>query len=31
VVDGGTSLGHPGGDQLPVFVTTPELRARFGC
>lgn len=29
VVDGGTGLG-PGGDELPVFVTTPELRARFG-
>ena len=29
VVDGGTGLGS-GGDELPVFVTTPELRARFG-
>lgn len=28
-VDGGMSLGHPGGEQLPAFVTHPELRARF--
>jgi NAD(P)-dependent dehydrogenase (short-subunit alcohol dehydrogenase family) len=30
VVDGGSSLGHPGGDELPVFVTNPAVRARFG-
>ncbi|HEX5266717.1 MAG TPA: SDR family oxidoreductase, partial [Acidimicrobiales bacterium] len=30
VVDGGNSLGHPGGDDLPVFVTNPAVRARFG-
>ncbi|HET6811393.1 MAG TPA: SDR family oxidoreductase [Acidimicrobiales bacterium] len=30
VVDGGSSLGHPGGDELPVFVTNPAIRARFG-
>ena len=30
VVDGGNSLGHPGGDELPVFVTNPDIRARFG-
>ena len=30
VVDGGNSLGHPGGDDLPVFVTNPAIRARFG-
>lgn len=30
VVDGGSSLGHPGGDDLPVFVTNPAVRARFG-
>ena len=29
VVDGGNSLGHPGGDDLPVFVTNPDVRARF--
>jgi 3-oxoacyl-[acyl-carrier protein] reductase len=29
VVDGGMGLGHPGGEELPSFVTSPELRARF--
>lgn len=29
VVDGGTSLGGPGGDRLPEFVTNPAVRARF--
>ena len=28
-VDGGTSLGGPGGDRLPEFVTNPVVRARF--
>jgi NAD(P)-dependent dehydrogenase (short-subunit alcohol dehydrogenase family) len=28
-VDGGMSLGGPGGDELPVFVTNPAVRARF--
>ena len=28
-VDGGMTLGGPGGDQLPVFVTNPAVRARF--
>jgi NAD(P)-dependent dehydrogenase (short-subunit alcohol dehydrogenase family) len=28
-VDGGTSMGSPGGDQLPTFVTNPAIRARF--
>ena len=28
-VDGGSSIGGPGGDQLPVFVTNPAVRARF--
>ncbi|HEY2565433.1 MAG TPA: SDR family oxidoreductase [Acidimicrobiales bacterium] len=28
-VDGGMTLGGPGGDQLPVFVTNPAIRARF--
>jgi len=28
-VDGGMSLGHPGGEDLPTFVTHAELRARF--
>jgi 3-oxoacyl-[acyl-carrier protein] reductase len=30
VVDGGSSIGGPGGDGLPAFVTNPEVRARFG-
>jgi 3-oxoacyl-[acyl-carrier protein] reductase len=29
VVDGGMSLGGPGGDHLPTFVTNPVIRARF--
>lgn len=30
-VDGGTGIGAgPGGDELPVFVTNPVVRARFG-
>jgi len=29
-VDGGSSLGGPGGDDLPMFVTNPAVRARFG-
>lgn len=28
-VDGGMSLGHPGGAELPAFVSKPELRERF--
>jgi NAD(P)-dependent dehydrogenase (short-subunit alcohol dehydrogenase family) len=28
-VDGGMTLGHPGGAELPTFVTHPELRERF--
>jgi 3-oxoacyl-[acyl-carrier protein] reductase len=28
-VDGGSTLGGPGGDLLPVFVTNPAVRARF--
>jgi NAD(P)-dependent dehydrogenase (short-subunit alcohol dehydrogenase family) len=28
-VDGGSTLGGPGGDELPVFVTNPAVRARF--
>jgi NAD(P)-dependent dehydrogenase (short-subunit alcohol dehydrogenase family) len=28
-VDGGSSIGGPGGDQLPAFVTNPQVRARF--
>jgi NAD(P)-dependent dehydrogenase (short-subunit alcohol dehydrogenase family) len=30
VVDGGSSLGGSHGDALPVFVTNPVVRARFG-
>jgi 3-oxoacyl-[acyl-carrier protein] reductase len=30
VVDGGASIGGPGGDGLPAFVTNPIVRARFG-
>jgi NAD(P)-dependent dehydrogenase (short-subunit alcohol dehydrogenase family) len=29
-VDGGTGMGGRGGDALPVFVTNPAVRARFG-
>jgi 3-oxoacyl-[acyl-carrier protein] reductase len=29
VVDGGMSVGSPGGDHLPSFVTNPVVRARF--
>lgn len=28
-VDGGSTLGGPGGDELPLFVTNPAVRARF--
>jgi 3-oxoacyl-[acyl-carrier protein] reductase len=28
-VDGGSTLGGPGGDRLPEFVTNPLVRARF--
>jgi NAD(P)-dependent dehydrogenase (short-subunit alcohol dehydrogenase family) len=28
-VDGGSTLGGPGGVQLPAFVTNPAVRARF--
>ncbi len=28
-VDGGSTLGGPGGDELPPFVTNPAVRARF--
>jgi 3-oxoacyl-[acyl-carrier protein] reductase len=28
-VDGGSTLGGPGGDQVPAFVTNPAIRARF--
>ena len=31
VVDGGSTLGNAGGDELPVFVTNPAVRARFGA
>jgi NAD(P)-dependent dehydrogenase (short-subunit alcohol dehydrogenase family) len=30
VVDGGVTLGHPGGAELSAFVTRPDVRARFG-
>jgi NAD(P)-dependent dehydrogenase (short-subunit alcohol dehydrogenase family) len=30
VVDGGVTLGHPGGATLSAFATRPEVRARFG-
>ncbi len=30
-VDGGAILGHPGGEQLPAFVTNPSVRARFAA
>lgn len=29
-VDGGTAMGSHSGDTLPVFVTNPAVRARFG-
>lgn len=28
-VDGGSTIGGPGGDELPAFVTNPAVRARF--
>jgi 3-oxoacyl-[acyl-carrier protein] reductase len=28
-VDGGSTLGGPGGDEVPAFVTNPAIRARF--
>jgi enoyl-[acyl-carrier protein] reductase III len=30
VVDGGLSMGNPGGDELPVFVTNRAVRDRLG-